>query len=69
MMKILAVSARGQVTLRKKILRHLGIEPGDKPGRELLPGGGLQAIRPSKKIDSFVGILAPVSEDRHNRGD
>ena len=29
-MAILTVTARGQVTFRKDVLQHLGIEPGDK---------------------------------------
>ena len=29
-MAILTVTARGQVTLEKDVLQHLGIKPGDK---------------------------------------
>lgn len=29
-MAILTVAARGQVTLRKEVLQHLGIKSGDK---------------------------------------
>jgi bifunctional DNA-binding transcriptional regulator/antitoxin component of YhaV-PrlF toxin-antitoxin module len=59
-MKTLTVTARGQVTFRKEVLKHLGIEPGEKIELELLPGGRgvLQAARPAKKIDSFLGFLA-----------
>jgi antitoxin PrlF len=33
----LTVTAKGQVTLRKRVLDHLGIGPGDKLEVELLP--------------------------------
>ena len=59
-MKTLTVTSRGQVTFRKEILQHLGIQPGEKIELELLPGGRgvLKASRPSKKIDGFLGLLA-----------
>jgi bifunctional DNA-binding transcriptional regulator/antitoxin component of YhaV-PrlF toxin-antitoxin module len=60
MMKTLTVTSRGQVTFRREILQHLGIEPGEKLELELLPGGRgvLKAARPTKKIDGFLGLLA-----------
>ncbi|MGA7155333.1 MAG: AbrB/MazE/SpoVT family DNA-binding domain-containing protein [Acidobacteriaceae bacterium] len=59
-MRILTVTSRGQITFRKEVLHHLGIEPGEKIELELLPGGRgvLKAARPSKKIDGFLGLLA-----------
>ena len=59
-MKTLTVTSRGQVTFRKEILQHLGIQPGEKIELELLPGGRgvLQAARRSKKISGFLGLLA-----------
>lgn len=59
-MAILTVTARGQVTFRKDVLQHLGIEPGDKIELDLLPDGRgvLRAARPSGTIDGFVGLLA-----------
>jgi bifunctional DNA-binding transcriptional regulator/antitoxin component of YhaV-PrlF toxin-antitoxin module len=59
-MKTLTVTARGQVTFRREVLQHLGIEPGEKIELELLPGGKgvLKAARPSKKINGFLGLLA-----------
>ncbi|CAA2160948.1 hypothetical protein MBRA_06103 [Methylobacterium brachiatum] len=38
-MATLTVTARGQVTFRKDVLKHLGIEPGDKIRLDLLPDG------------------------------
>ncbi|ABM59668.1 AbrB/MazE/SpoVT family DNA-binding domain-containing protein [Verminephrobacter eiseniae] len=59
-MNTLTVSARGQVTFRKELLRHLGIGPGEKIEIDWLPGGRvlLQAARPTASIASFVGLLA-----------
>ena len=59
-MKTLTITSRGQVTLRKEILQHLGIQPGEKIELELLPGGRgvLKASRPLKKINGFLGLLA-----------
>lgn len=59
-MATLTVTARGQVTLRKSVLQHLGIKPGDKIELELLPDqrGLLKAARPAGTIADFVGLLA-----------
>ena len=59
-MATLTVTSRGQVTFRKKVLQHLGIEPGGKVELDLLPDGRgvLRAARPSGKIEDFFGVLA-----------
>lgn len=59
-MAALTVTARGQVTFRKEVLQHLGIEPGDKIEVNLLPDGraSLRAARPVGTVDGFVGLLA-----------
>jgi AbrB family looped-hinge helix DNA binding protein len=59
-MAILTVTARGQVTLKKEVLQHLGIKPGDKIELDLLPDarGILKAAHPSGTIRGFVGLLA-----------
>jgi len=59
-MTTLTVTARGQVTLRKDVLQHLGLQPGDKIELDLLPEGRglLKAARPTGTIDGFVGLLA-----------
>ena len=59
-MAILTVTSRGQVTFRKKVLQHLGIEPGGKIELELLPDGRgvLRASRPGGRIEDFFGVLA-----------
>lgn len=59
-MPTLTVTARGQVTFRKDVLQHLGIEPGEKIELDKLPDGrvALRAVRPTGTIDSFLGLLA-----------
>ena len=56
----LTVTARGQVTLRKDVLQHLGIRPGDKIELDFLPEGRivLKAARPAGTIGGFIGLLA-----------
>ncbi len=59
-MTTLTVTARGQVTFRKDVMKHLGIRPGEKIELDLLPDGRgiLRAARNTGTIDDFVGLLA-----------
>jgi bifunctional DNA-binding transcriptional regulator/antitoxin component of YhaV-PrlF toxin-antitoxin module len=59
-MATLTVTARGQVTFRKEVLQHLGIEPGGRIELDLLPDGraSLKAARPAGTVDGFLGLLA-----------
>ncbi|WCF29583.1 AbrB/MazE/SpoVT family DNA-binding domain-containing protein [Xylella fastidiosa] len=54
-----AVTVKGQVTLRRDLLQHLGIKPGERIDFEKLPGGELRirATRPTGTIDGFVHAL------------
>lgn len=63
-MATLTVTAKGQVTFRKGILRHLGVHPGDKIALELLPDGraAIRAAEPSGNIAGFCGLLAGRSK-------
>lgn len=63
-MASLTVSSRGQVTLRREVLRHLGIEPGGKIELELLPNGGasLKAAQPKGSVEDFIGMLKGKSK-------
>lgn len=51
-MSTLTVTAKGQITLRKDLLQHLGIEPGGKIHVDKLPDGRIEvrAARPSGKV-------------------
>ena len=55
----LTVTAKGQVTLRKEVLRHLGVGPGQKVEVDLLPNGRVEvrAAKPSGSIENFIGCL------------
>jgi bifunctional DNA-binding transcriptional regulator/antitoxin component of YhaV-PrlF toxin-antitoxin module len=58
-MASLTVTAKGQVTLRRDLLQHLGIKPGERVDLEKLPGGELRvrAARPTGTIDGFLHSL------------
>ena len=58
-MSTLTVTGKGQVTLRKEVLRHLGVQPGEKVDVDLLPGGRVEvrAARRKGKISDAFGIL------------
>jgi AbrB family looped-hinge helix DNA binding protein len=58
-MSILTVTAKGQVTLRKDLLEHLGVHPGEKITVNKLPDGKIEvkAARPTGKISDVFGLL------------
>jgi AbrB family looped-hinge helix DNA binding protein len=58
-MSTLTVTAKGQVTLRKDLLQHLGVEPGEKVVVEKLPGGRIEvkATTPTGKISDAFNLL------------
>ena len=62
-MTTLTVTAKGQVTLRKELLHHLGVRPGQKLEATALPGGRVEvsAARAPGTIDDFIGLLAEKS--------
>ncbi|MEC5324293.1 AbrB/MazE/SpoVT family DNA-binding domain-containing protein [Aurantimonas sp. A3-2-R12] len=55
----LTVTAKGQVTLRKDVLKHLGIMPGDKIEADMQPDGKvlLQSERKTGSLENFFGSL------------
>jgi antitoxin PrlF len=56
----LTVSAKGQVTLKKSVLAHLGVQPGQKLVVDLRANGTVQLRpTPSGKISDAFGILPP----------
>ena len=58
-MGTLTVTAKGQVTLRKDLLRHLGVHPGEKIAVEKMPNGRIEvrAVSPAGEISSVFGAL------------
>jgi antitoxin PrlF len=59
MSSTLTVTAKGQVTLRKELLRHLGVQPGEKVEIDLLPDGRaeLRAVKKTGSIEDSFGLL------------
>lgn len=55
----LTITAKGQVTLKREILDHLGVAPGDKVHVELVGPGRVEvrAARPQGGLGAFVGCL------------
>ena len=51
-MTTLTVTSKGQVTLRKELLDHLGVQAGDKIAVDLLPDGQA-SIRADRKSNSI----------------
>jgi bifunctional DNA-binding transcriptional regulator/antitoxin component of YhaV-PrlF toxin-antitoxin module len=58
-MSTLKVTAKGQITLRTDLLKHLGVRPGEKIAVEKLPDGRIEvkAARPAGKISEVFGYL------------
>ena len=55
----LTVTAKGQITLRKEVLEHLGVRPGDKVDADLLKDGRLQVrAKHGKSVTTIFGMLA-----------
>ncbi len=71
-----AITAKGQVTLRRELLQHMGVKPGERIDFDKLPGGELRvrAARPTGTIDDVLRVLdgkvklkKPLSIDDMNR--
>jgi bifunctional DNA-binding transcriptional regulator/antitoxin component of YhaV-PrlF toxin-antitoxin module len=58
-MGTLTVTAKGQVTLRKDVLAHLGVAPGGRIIVDMLPGGRIEvrAARPAGEISDVFNLL------------
>lgn len=58
-MATLTITAKGRVTLKKEILKHLGVKPGDKVEVELKSDQRieLRPLRATKTISDLSGIL------------
>jgi AbrB family looped-hinge helix DNA binding protein len=73
-MSVLTVTAKGQITLKKDVLRHLGVNPGDRVDVELMPDGRLlmEAAGPHGDIRALRGlykdrVTRPVSVEEMNQ--
>jgi AbrB family looped-hinge helix DNA binding protein len=63
-MAALTITSRGQITLRKELLNHLGLKPGETIEVDKLPDGklSLSAKRRTGTIQDFIGCLAGESD-------
>ena len=57
-MGTLTITAKGQVTLRKEVLEHLGVQPGEQVTVDLMPDGSV-SVRPKAKgnLADLAGML------------
>lgn len=57
-MSTLTVTAKGQVTLRKDLLEHLGVNPGEQISVEKLPDGRIEVrAAAAGSISALFGML------------
>ncbi len=58
-MNALTITAKGQVTLRKDLLKHLGVQPGEKIAVCKLPDGRveLKAAGSASKISEVFNVF------------
>ena len=63
-MASLTVTAKGRVILRKEILLHLGVRPGDRIEIDLLPGRkvSIRPREPGNPMESLFGLLKKEGE-------
>jgi bifunctional DNA-binding transcriptional regulator/antitoxin component of YhaV-PrlF toxin-antitoxin module len=59
-MTTLTITAKGQVTFKRDLLKHLGVEPGEKVEADKLPDGRIvvRAAPVSGSVSDFVGCLS-----------
>jgi bifunctional DNA-binding transcriptional regulator/antitoxin component of YhaV-PrlF toxin-antitoxin module len=65
-MSTLTVTAKGQVTLRRDLLKHLGVRPGEQITVDKLPDGRIEvkSARPTGKISDLFGSLKAKRKGR-----
>ncbi len=59
-MTMLTITAKGQVTLKQDLLKHLGVSPGEKVEADKLPDGRIvvRAAAQDGRIADFIGCLS-----------
>jgi hypothetical protein len=59
-MTTLTITAKGQVTLKQDLLKHLGVVPGENIEANKLPDGRIvvKASAPNGTIADFIGCLS-----------
>jgi AbrB family looped-hinge helix DNA binding protein len=59
---VLKVTSKGQVTLRKNIMAHLGIAPGDKIDLETMPDGRVE-MKATRKTVKFLDLFGMLKQE------
>jgi len=56
----LTITAKGQITLKRDLLKHLGVGPGEKIEADKLRDGRIvvRAVAPSGTIADFISCLS-----------
>lgn len=56
----LTITAKGQITLKQDLLKHLGVGPGEKVEADKLPDGRIvvRAATQDGSISDFIGCLS-----------
>lgn len=59
-MTTLTITAKGQVTLKQDLLKHLGVGPGEKVEADKLPDGRIvvRAAAQDGSVADFIGCLS-----------
>jgi bifunctional DNA-binding transcriptional regulator/antitoxin component of YhaV-PrlF toxin-antitoxin module len=60
---VLKVTAKGQVTLRKDVLAHLGVGPGDKILFETLADGRVEMKKSVQKTGKWSDIAGMLKQE------
>ena len=62
----LTVTAKGQITLKQELLKHLGVGPGEKIEADKLPDGRIivRAAEQDGAIADFIGCLSQRGEPK-----
>lgn len=62
----LTITTKGQITLKRELLRHLNVGPGQQVEADKLPNGGIvvRASSPTGSMDDFIGSLAGKNTPR-----
>lgn len=61
-MTTLTVTSKGQITLRKDLLHHLGVEPGGKIRVDKLPDGRIE-VRAAKSAGKISDVFDALKRD------
>ena len=64
-MTTLTITAKGQITLKREVLEHLGLQPGSRVEVDLLPNGkvGLVGVLGDQPLGDHVAHAARIAAE------